>query len=104
MFPDAVVLRALRFYIKCTKPAYGTLPVVRKNRRLADSVLQFRPGTAPVTGMRVQEYDSPAVAWAINQRLDWTTAVPRVCQHDAKLDGVKIFLDSTDRRIRALYR
>jgi starch synthase len=50
---------------------YGTIPVVRKTGGLADSVQHFDPSTGRGTGCVFNDYDVPAVRWAINTVLDW---------------------------------
>jgi starch synthase len=54
---------------------YGTIPIVRKTGGLADSVRHFDPATGSGTGCVFNDYDSPAVRWAIGTTLDWY-AVP----------------------------
>jgi starch synthase len=50
---------------------YGTIPIVRRTGGLADSVRHFDPATGEGTGCVFNDYDSPAVLWAINTALDW---------------------------------
>ncbi|HEX3951328.1 MAG TPA: glycogen synthase [Steroidobacteraceae bacterium] len=50
---------------------YGTIPVVRNTGGLADSVQHFDPSTGRGTGCVFNDYDAPAVTWAINTVLDW---------------------------------
>jgi starch synthase len=50
---------------------YGTIPVVRNTGGLADSVQHFDPGNGMGTGCVFNDYDVPAVTWAINTVLDW---------------------------------
>jgi starch synthase len=50
---------------------YGTIPVVRNTGGLADSVQHFDPSTGRGTGCVFNDYDVPAVRWAINTVLDW---------------------------------
>jgi starch synthase len=50
---------------------YGTIPVVRKTGGLADSVQHFDPGSGTGTGCVFNDYDAPAVRWAIGAALDW---------------------------------
>lgn len=50
---------------------YGTIPVVRNTGGLADSVQHFDPGAGRGTGCVFNDYDAPAVRWAINTVLDW---------------------------------
>jgi starch synthase len=50
---------------------YGTVPIVRRTGGLADSVRHFDPSTGEGTGCMFNDYDAPAVAWALNTTLDW---------------------------------
>jgi starch synthase len=50
---------------------YGTIPIVRNTGGLADSVQHFDPGTGRGTGCVFNDYDAPAVHWAVNTVLDW---------------------------------
>jgi starch synthase len=50
---------------------YGTIPVVRNTGGLADSVQHFDPATGSGTGCVFNDYDVPAVNWAVNTALDW---------------------------------
>jgi starch synthase len=50
---------------------YGTIPVVRKTGGLADSVQHFDPASGTGTGCVFNDYDAPAVRWAIGTVLDW---------------------------------
>jgi starch synthase len=50
---------------------YGTIPVVRNTGGLADSVQHFDPGTGTGTGCVFNDYDAPAVRWAVGTVLDW---------------------------------
>ena len=50
---------------------YGTIPIVRKTGGLADSVEHFDPGSGRGTGCVFNDYDAPAVRWAIEIALDW---------------------------------
>lgn len=50
---------------------YGTIPIVRNTGGLADSVQHFDPGTGRGTGCVFNDYDAPAVLWAVNTVLDW---------------------------------
>jgi starch synthase len=50
---------------------YGTIPIVRRTGGLADSVRHFDPSTGEGTGCVFNDYDPPAVLWAINTVLDW---------------------------------
>jgi starch synthase len=53
---------------------YGTIPIVRNTGGLADSVRHFDPGTSAGTGCVFNDYDAPAVRWAIGATLDWYAA------------------------------
>jgi starch synthase len=50
---------------------YGTIPVVRNTGGLADSVQHFDPASGAGTGCVFNDFDVPAVKWAINTVLDW---------------------------------
>ena len=50
---------------------YGTIPIVRNTGGLADSVQHFDPSTGRGTGCVFNDYDAPAVRWAIATTLDW---------------------------------
>jgi starch synthase len=50
---------------------YGTIPIVRRTGGLADSVRHFDPATGTGTGCVFNDYDAPAVRWALNTALDW---------------------------------
>jgi starch synthase len=50
---------------------YGTIPIVRRTGGLADSVRHFDPATGSGTGCVFNDYDAPAVRWALNTTLDW---------------------------------
>ncbi len=58
---------------------YGTIPIVRNTGGLADSVQHFDPSTSTGTGCVFNDYDAPAVRWAIGTTLDWY-AVPESWQ------------------------
>ena len=50
---------------------YGTIPIVRKTGGLADSVQHFDPATGAGTGCVFNDYELPAVRWAVGTALDW---------------------------------
>jgi starch synthase len=50
---------------------YGTVPIVRRTGGLADSVRHFDPTTGVGTGCVFNDYDSPAVEWALRTTLAW---------------------------------
>ncbi|HEX3846068.1 MAG TPA: glycogen synthase [Steroidobacteraceae bacterium] len=50
---------------------YGTIPIVRRTGGLADSVRHFDPSTGHGTGCVFNDYDVPAVRWAVATTLDW---------------------------------
>jgi len=56
---------------------YGTIPIVRRTGGLADSVRHFDPASGEGTGCVFNDYDSPAVLWAMNTVLDWFGDGPR---------------------------
>ena len=55
---------------------YGTIPVVRRTGGLADSVRHVEPATGEGTGCVFNDYDVPAVQWAMNTVLDWFAQPP----------------------------
>lgn len=50
---------------------YGTVPIVRRTGGLADSVQHFDPETKTGTGIVFNDFDSPAMAWAIDTAIKW---------------------------------
>jgi starch synthase len=50
---------------------YGTIPIVRRTGGLADSVVHFDPGTGVGTGIVFNDFDAPALNWAIDTALQW---------------------------------
>ncbi len=50
---------------------YGTIPIVRNTGGLADTVQHFDPGSGTGTGCVFNDFDAPAVHWAICTALDW---------------------------------
>jgi starch synthase len=49
---------------------YGTVPIVRRTGGLADSVEHFDPATGTGTGIVFNDFDTPALEWALNTALD----------------------------------
>jgi starch synthase len=49
---------------------YGTVPIVRRTGGLADSVEPYDPQRGTGAGVVFNDFDSPALAWALNQALD----------------------------------
>jgi starch synthase len=49
---------------------YGTVPVVRRTGGLADSVQHFSPADGTGTGVVFNDFDGPALEWALNTALD----------------------------------
>lgn len=49
---------------------YGTVPIVRRTGGLADSVQHWNPATRQGTGIVFNDYDPPAVRWALHAALD----------------------------------
>jgi starch synthase len=49
---------------------YGTVPIVRKTGGLADSVQMWDPQTRQGTGIVFNDYDRPAMRWALHTALD----------------------------------
>jgi starch synthase len=50
---------------------YGTIPVVRKTGGLADSVTHFDPATGVGTGIVFNDFDEPAMSWALDTAMTW---------------------------------
>ena len=50
---------------------YGTIPIVRHTGGLADSVQHFDPASGLGTGCVFNDFDAPAVRWAVSTTLDW---------------------------------
>jgi starch synthase len=50
---------------------YGTIPIVRNTGGLADSVQHFDRVSGTGTGCVFNDYDPPAVTWAVSTALDW---------------------------------
>jgi len=50
---------------------YGTVPIVRRTGGLADSVQMWDPATRQGTGVVFNDFDVPAVEWAIHTALDF---------------------------------
>lgn len=50
---------------------YGTVPIVRRTGGLADTVQHANPVAGTGTGVVFNDYDAPAVRWAVNTALDW---------------------------------
>ena len=49
---------------------YGTVPVVRRTGGLADSVEPYDPKNGSGTGIVFNDFNTPALAWAVNAALD----------------------------------
>ena len=49
---------------------YGTVPVVRRTGGLADSVAQYSPASGTGTGVLFDQFDAPALRWALDYTLD----------------------------------
>jgi starch synthase len=67
---------------------YGTSPIVRNTGGLADSVHHFDPNTGRGTGCVFNDYDAPAVRWAVATTLDWFAHAPTWSRlvHNAMLE------------------
>ena len=50
---------------------YGTVPVVRRTGGLADSVEHYDPESGLGTGVVFNDFDVPALEWALDTALDW---------------------------------
>ncbi|HET9863277.1 MAG TPA: glycogen synthase [Steroidobacteraceae bacterium] len=55
---------------------YGTIPIVRRTGGLADSVVHFDPATGSGTGIVFNDFDVPAMNWAIDTALRWYADAP----------------------------
>ena len=49
---------------------YGTVPIVRRTGGLADSVEHYDPASGSGTGIVFNDFDAPALEWALNLALD----------------------------------
>lgn len=49
---------------------YGTVPIVRRTGGLADSVQMWDPATRQGTGIVFNDFDVPAITWALHTALD----------------------------------
>ena len=49
---------------------YGTIPIVRRTGGLADSVSLYSPAHGSGTGIVFEDYDAPALRWALETALD----------------------------------
>jgi starch synthase len=49
---------------------YGSVPIVRRTGGLADSVMPFDPLTGRGTGIVFNDFDAPALSWALNTAVD----------------------------------
>jgi starch synthase len=68
---------------------YGTVPIVRRTGGLADSVQHFDPARGAGTGCLFNDYDAPAVRWAVETALGWyatPAAWTRVMQNGMQQD------------------
>jgi starch synthase len=50
---------------------YGTIPIVRRTGGLADSVTHFDPATGVGTGIVFNDFDTPAINWALDTAMQW---------------------------------
>jgi starch synthase len=50
---------------------YGTIPVVRRTGGLADSVTHFDPASGTGTGIVFNDFDTPAMNWALDTAMEW---------------------------------
>jgi starch synthase len=50
---------------------YGTIPLVRRTGGLADSVTHFNPATGTGTGIVFNDFDVPAINWALDTAMKW---------------------------------
>jgi starch synthase len=49
---------------------YGTVPIVRRTGGLADSVEHYDPSTGEGTGIVFNDFDAPALSWALDTALE----------------------------------
>ena len=68
---------------------YGTVPIVRRTGGLADSVEHYDPASGAGTGIVFNDFDTPALTWALNFALDlyaqpahWTRMMRNGMQRD----------------------
>lgn len=88
---------------------YGTAPIVRRTGGLADSVQMWDPSTRQGTGIVFNDFDVPAVQWAIHTALDlfkdqdaWTQLMRNGMAQDFSWDRqtgeyVKLYRELTGR-------
>jgi starch synthase len=55
---------------------YGTVPLVRRTGGLADSVVPFDAAAGTGTGIVFNDFDTPALEWALNTALDLYAQTP----------------------------
>jgi starch synthase len=68
---------------------YGTIPIVRRTGGLADSVQHFDPATGTGTGIVFNDFDAPAMNWALDTSLQWyadATVWERLVQNAMRQD------------------
>jgi starch synthase len=68
---------------------YGTIPIVRRTGGLADSVQHFDPATGTGTGIVFNDFDLPAMNWALDTSLQWfadATVWDRLVQNAMRQD------------------
>ena len=79
---------------------YGTIPIVRNTGGLADSVQHFNPDSGVGTGCVFNDYDVPAVRWAIRTTLEWYADSEIWRNADAKRNGAGFLLGPADPAVR----
>jgi starch synthase len=57
--------------IRCTACATAPCPSCAARGGLADSVQHYDPAQGTGTGVVFNDFDSPALEWALNTALDW---------------------------------
>ena len=68
---------------------YGTVPIVRRNGGLADSVQHWNPVTRGGTGIVFNDFDASAMGWALDTALKWypdTVLWERIVQNAMRQD------------------
>ena len=69
---------------------YGTVPIVRRTGGLADSVQMWDPATRTGTGIVFNDFDAPAVRWALHTALDLLQGPDALAADHAQRHGARI--------------
>ena len=83
---------------------YGTAPIVRRTGGLADSVQHWDPATRRGTGIVFNDYDAPAVRWALHTALDLFKDRDSWQQMMRNGDGAGFLVGPAEPRVRAALR